>query len=107
MKSRKILVRDEYKEAEKVALLANTPYTSVFAVCGQPGIGLLGKSIFLLWLLIRRLALHLPTVLQVTTGRVILFHEAGVSEFTDHDDHPAFDAFMSPPEEYLPPGFEP
>jgi len=35
----KILVRSEYKEAGKAALLANEADTDVFLVCGQPGIG--------------------------------------------------------------------
>ena len=39
MKSRKILVRFEYKEAEEAAVSANKPNTHVFLVCGQPGIG--------------------------------------------------------------------
>ena len=38
--SQKVLVRSEYKEAERAAVLANKPAVQVFVISGQPGIGL-------------------------------------------------------------------
>jgi len=52
---------------------------------GEPNT-LAGKSAFLVWLLMRRLSLRLPTVLQVSSSYVILFHEGGVSELTHLDE---------------------
>ena len=46
----------------------------------------LGKSVFLLWLLVRRLACKLPTALQINDYLAILFHESGVSQFTNPND---------------------
>jgi len=102
----KILVRSEYHETEKAALLSNESGYGVFVVNGQPGIGpprspsivlsaqaniTPGKSMFLLWLLMRRLALRLPTALQLNASYAILFHECGVSRFPldslDYDDY--------------------
>jgi hypothetical protein len=40
-----------------------------------------GKSLFLVWLLIRRLALRLPTAVQIRSDEALLFHEGGVSLF--------------------------
>jgi hypothetical protein len=45
---------------------------------------------FLLWLLMRRLALRLPTVLQINESYAVLFHSGGVSEFTDLIGHPDY-----------------
>jgi hypothetical protein len=39
LSSQRILVRSEYHEAERAALLANETDKRVFAVTGQPGIG--------------------------------------------------------------------
>jgi len=39
LRSQKILVRSEYKEAEEAALLANESSFQIFVVSGQPGIG--------------------------------------------------------------------
>ena len=41
---------------------------------------------FLLWLLMRRLALGLPTVLQLNHNPPLLFHEHGVCRFTHPKD---------------------
>jgi len=41
---------------------------------------------FLLWLLMRRLALGLPTALQLNGTPPLLFHERGVCQFTHPDD---------------------
>ena len=41
---------------------------------------------FLLWLLMRRLALGLPTVLQLNKTPPLLFHERGVSRFARHKE---------------------
>ena len=41
---------------------------------------------FLIWLLMQRLALGLPTVLQVRENYAILFHESGTSRFQLLDD---------------------
>jgi len=43
----------------------------------------------LLWLLVHRLALKLPTILQIE-GPPILFHEGGVSELTDPGSLPSY-----------------
>jgi len=40
IRSQKILVRSEYKEAEEAALSTIKSNLQVFVVCGQPGIGL-------------------------------------------------------------------
>ena len=46
---------------------------------------LLGKSVFLLRILLRRLALKLPTVLQILPDYALLFHEGGVKDFAQID----------------------
>ena len=45
-----------------------------------------GKSVFLLWLLVRRLAHGLLTALQLLTGEALLFHALGTSRFEDLND---------------------
>ena len=40
----------------------------------------------LLWLLMRRLALGLPTVLQLNHTPPLLFHEHGICQFVHPDD---------------------
>jgi hypothetical protein len=40
-----------------------------------------GKSVFFVWLPIRRLVLGLPTAIQVRPDFAILFHEGGISQF--------------------------
>ena len=50
----------------------------------------------LLWLLIRRLAFRLPTVLQVHKDYAILFHGNGVSQFAHPDDPRFCDALTCP-----------
>jgi len=93
----KFLIRPEYKEAEGYVLSVTgfDQDAPGVVVTGQPGIGLslsawprrdlrglsLGKSVFLLRLLLRRLALKLPTVLQIRSSYALLFHEGGVKEF--------------------------
>ena len=92
--TKRVLVRSEYEEAERAALLANAWTRDVFFVTGHPGIGWAsitpsppesnlwpGKSVFLAWLLVRRLALGLPTALQVRKKYAILFHERGTNGF--------------------------
>ena len=49
----------------------------------------------MIWLLIRRLALGLPTVLQISQDYALLFHESGVCQFTDLDNHGAYDLLTS------------
>jgi len=98
---RKILVRSEYEQAEQAILSANENGRDAFIVSGNPGIGSpppfsssvvtssigpnleSGKSIFLVWLLMRRLVLRLPTAIQVYPHFAILFHEGGISQFSD------------------------
>jgi hypothetical protein len=46
---------------------------------------------FLLWLLMRRLAQRLPTALQISKSYAVLFHNGGVSEFTHLEGHPEYD----------------
>jgi len=43
--------------------------------------------VFLIWLLMCRLVLRLPTILQVEKDKVLLFHEGGVLRFL-HPDKP-------------------
>lgn len=50
----------------------------------------------MLWLLIRRPAFRLPTALQVHKDYAILFHEGGISKFTNLDD-PRFIAALTLP----------
>ena len=50
-----------------------------------------GKSVFLLRMLIRRLALKLPTALQIGPNRGMLFHEGCVKEFKLLDDDTAYE----------------
>ena len=49
----------------------------------------------------RRLALKLPTILQITASSVLLFHEAGVSEIMHHSDHSTFYEMRFPPKQNL------
>lgn len=104
------LVRDEYREAEKAVLEANEEPVDAFVVTGQPGIGLfsltltlatpdlhLGKSVFLLWLLMRRLALGLPTVFQYRANHAILFHQGGTRSFRHLDDLSPYRGLKVPP----------
>ena len=106
-----LLVRAEYTEAEKAAVSSSESSTGAFVVTGQSGIGLppfsplsaesnarSGKSLFLLWLLIRRLGLQLPTALQINRSYAILFHQGGVFEFTHLDWHPGYDVLFFPPD---------
>jgi hypothetical protein len=45
----------------------------------------------------RRLALRLPTALQISDSYAILFHEDGVSEFTHLENHPNYRTLRFPP----------
>jgi len=49
-----------------------------------------GKSTFLLRILLRRLALKLPTALQIKPKYALLFHEGGVKEFSGLGDGPTY-----------------
>ena len=42
----------------------------------------------------RRLALKLPTALQIHKSYAVLFHEGGVSEFAHAEHHPDYDPLM-------------
>jgi len=53
-------------------------------------------TFFLIWLLIRRLALGLPTALQIKQGYALLFHEGGVCQFTDLANDETYDSLRSP-----------
>ena len=55
-----------------------------------------GKSFFLLWLLIRRLALGLPTALQISPDCALLFHEDGVCQFTYLEPNEVYGPLTSP-----------
>jgi hypothetical protein len=91
------LVRSEYEEAEQAALVAIESNNDAFLVTGQSGIGppshsspppadpnhYSGKTVFLAWLLIRRLALKLPTALQINSNKAFLFYEGGTFTFQD------------------------
>jgi len=106
----RILARPEYYEAEQAAMAANEVGADVFMIAGHPGIGssptltltptesnaLLGKSVFLLWLLVRRLALGLPTVLQTHKDRAILFNQGKVFQLDDLNDPEAYTSLEFP-----------
>jgi len=94
---KKIFIRSEYKEAEEFLLSicgSGMDYDAV-VIAGQPGIGLShfcsaamgsldilsGKSVFLVRTLLRRLALELPTALQIYPDHALLFYQGGVKEF--------------------------
>ena len=107
----KILIRSNYKEAEDFALSscgARIP-PRLLMITGQPGIGLisllfthyqvlsllLGKSVFLLYVLLCRLALKLPTALQTKPNQALLFYEKGVQEFTQLQRAPPYHTLAS------------
>jgi len=48
----------------------------------------------------RRLALRLPTVLQIQSSYAILFHEHGVSEFMDLENQVLYSSLVFPPSRY-------
>ena len=56
---------------------------------------------FLLWLLMHRLALKLPTAFHFKSTYAILFHDGGVSEFTYLDDHPDYLSLRLKPSEQI------
>ena len=56
-----------------------------------------GKTYFLFWLLMRRLALQLPTILQVERDIVLLFHGGGVHQFAFPDSVVACASLQSTP----------
>lgn len=92
--AKKFLIRPEYKEAKEYVLSMSGSAPGV-VIAGQPGIGLSlfclastgsqglssGKSVFLLYILLCRLAHKLPTVLHIRSSYALLFHEGGVKEF--------------------------
>ncbi len=49
-----------------------------------------GKTVFLIWLLVRRLTLRLPTALQIRPDEALLFHEGGTSIFQDLIDNGSY-----------------
>ncbi|KAF9779874.1 hypothetical protein BJ322DRAFT_347597 [Thelephora terrestris] len=75
----RILDRSTYHAAEESIVSNAIRHSDVFVASGTPGIG---KSFFLLWLLLRRLALGLPTVLQYNESCAFLFNKDGLSAFT-------------------------
>ena len=50
----------------------------------------------MIWVLIRRLALGLPTALQISRRHALLFHEGGVCQFTDLENHKTYDSLLFP-----------
>ncbi|KAF9646282.1 hypothetical protein BDM02DRAFT_3271061 [Thelephora ganbajun] len=110
-KCEKILIRSEYKEAEEFILStrgAATVYDALLIV-GDTGIGISpfclaitgsqglssGRSVFLLRTLLRRLALKLPTALQIEPNRALLFYQGGVKEFTQLNSGSAYNPLKS------------
>jgi hypothetical protein len=104
-----MLVRSEYEAVERAILAANARHIDAFLLTGQPGIGpppltsssaepnvQSGKSVFLMWLLMRRLALRLPTALQVMENYAIFFHEGGTSQFSSLDSPIIYGGLRSP-----------
>ena len=105
------LIRDEYEEAHRsvLATFAAERMYDAFIVTGQPGIGSSfsrsaipgsqclssGKSVFLLLLLLQRLALKLPTILQTGTEDPILFYKNGVKQLGQPNSGAAYAAFLS------------
>jgi len=110
-KCEKFLIRDEYKEAHRSALatFAAERMYDAFIVTGQPGIGPTfsrsaipgsqylssGKSIFLLLLLLQRLALKLPTIVQISRWDPVLFYKNGVKQLGQPNSGAAYTAFLS------------
>lgn len=108
---KKFLIRDEYREAHRfiLATFAEERTYSASIVTGQHGIGLSfshstipgsqglssGKSIFLLCLLLQRLALKLPTILQIGLEDPILFYKNGVKQLGQPKSGAAYYAFLS------------
>jgi hypothetical protein len=101
-KLKNLLIRNEYEEAQRAVLWVCGckgvfPYDNM-VFTGPPGIGkplphfttigsdlCLGKTTFLLLLLLRRLAAGLPTGLQIDTGYSLLFWKGGVFEFGEQE----------------------
>ncbi|KAF8522428.1 hypothetical protein BU17DRAFT_44645 [Hysterangium stoloniferum] len=74
-----LFIREEYRLAYDTILtdtLKEGHRRSAFLVTGQPGIG---KTLFLLYLLVRRLQNQDPVALQIDANEFILFSEDGVS----------------------------
>ena len=106
-----ILVRSEYEEAERETLLAAEHGLNPFVVTGQPGIGTFpsqyttaasdlwqGKTMFLLWLLMRRLALGLPLHCNLTkTSHSSSTNMASASSWTPRASSPIGHYHPSPP----------
>ena len=110
------LVRPEYDEAQKAAvqLCGHVPRGcsayDVIMFSGQPGLGLSpccctatiwsdlgsGKSVFLLLLLLRRLAAGLPTALQINSTYALLFYYGGVVNFTRLSEAAAYSSLDAP-----------
>lgn len=50
----------------------------------------------MIWLLIQRLALGLPTALQISKRYALLFHEGGVCQFSDLETDEIYNLLVSP-----------
>ncbi|KDQ14442.1 hypothetical protein BOTBODRAFT_55303 [Botryobasidium botryosum FD-172 SS1] len=77
-----ILIRDEYGSTFEYLCSMPRDACGGVTICGQPGIG---KSLFLYYVLIRRLLLGLPIALQVAPEEVLLFLESGTYLIRDQD----------------------
>lgn len=93
LESSKFLVRSEYEAAERAAVLSCKTFTKVFVVGGTPGIG---KTAFIFWLLMRRLARRLPTVFHAHPSKALLFDDNGVWEFSALDRGPYHPLYTEP-----------
>ncbi|KAF9648091.1 hypothetical protein BDM02DRAFT_3187371 [Thelephora ganbajun] len=89
-----------YREAEEFALsvCGGAAKYDGLVIAGQPGIG---KSVFLLRILLRRLALKLPTALQIRPNHALLFCRGGVKEFSRLENRSVYHPLKS---EHGPPG---
>ena len=108
---KRVPIRSDYKEAEGFALSAcgDMIPPRVLLVIGRPGTSLSlfysaatgsrdflpGKSVFLLHILLCRLALRLLTALQIEPNWAPLFYKNGVKEFARLDDEPAYNPLTS------------
>ncbi|KAJ7229167.1 hypothetical protein GGX14DRAFT_617124 [Mycena pura] len=73
-----LVVRDEYPLLRTNLELAEMPRYWAVVVTGHPGIG---KTMFLIYLLLYRLEHKKPTAVQVTRDRYYVFDEQGVTAF--------------------------
>ncbi|KAI1787291.1 hypothetical protein LXA43DRAFT_1030045 [Ganoderma leucocontextum] len=70
-----LVVRPEYVWLEETIESGYLASANAVMVTGQPGIG---KTVFLLYLLLSRLRRQLPTVIQLSSSMIVAFNDRGV-----------------------------